>query len=82
MIHTSVYFPLALGVNSSASYEIQNTNYLSPAKDRTANTGVFDYLVDSFRSASCHVSTAISYVKYMVQKVWTITMVRMGRVGV
>jgi protocatechuate 3,4-dioxygenase beta subunit len=81
MISDGILGYITLGVNSSASYEIQNTNYLSPAKEAT-NIGIFDYLVDSFRSTSCHVFTVIDFVKYTVQRVWTITMVRMGGGGV
>jgi len=78
---------ITMGVNSSASYDIQNTNYLSPAvpdKDAVSNAetySTFDNFVASFRSASVHVCKAVNFLKYTAQKVWAVTMFRIGRGG-
>jgi protocatechuate 3,4-dioxygenase beta subunit len=79
---------ITMGVNSSASYDIQNTNYLSPAvqnEDAGRNptvSSIFDYLVATFRSACGHISTVVDIVKYTAQEVWTITMLRIVGGGV
>jgi hypothetical protein len=75
-----------MGVNSSASYDIQNTNYLKPSTldrevtDNQEPFSVFATAVATLEVVCASMLSTASSIRYEAQKAWTMAVVRARRV--